>query len=149
MQLEYQCGTIEQVLEVDAQIPEFARKTTKAKIITRLADANSLILVASHEEKPVAYKLGYQVSKDIFYSWIGGVMPAYRKQGIASQLRLRQEAWAIKNGYKQLTVKSMNRYPAMLQLLISAGYQISGYQDKGDPNSSKIMFSKCLAAKPY
>jgi hypothetical protein len=38
----------------------------------------------------------------------------------------------------------MNQYQAMLQLLISSGYQISGYEDNGCTATSKINFIKQL-----
>ena len=92
----------------------------------------------------VGYKLGYALSSSVFYSWLGGVIPAYRQMGIASSLSQQQEDWARKSGYEHVEVKSMNRYPAMLQLLISSGYRITGYEDRGDENTSKICFSKTL-----
>ncbi len=144
MKFDFHVGTIDEVLDVDAQIPEFDGRTTANKLMTKLADKANLILIASHDNKPMAYKIGYEVSNTEFYSWLGGVAPKYRKQGVATELRKLQESWAIDNGYSAISVKSMNQYPAMLQLLISSGYQISGYEDNGCVTSSKIRFIKRL-----
>jgi GNAT superfamily N-acetyltransferase len=144
MSIEVHVGTIDDVLAVDTKIPEFDGRTTFNKIVGKLSGKASLILIASHNQLPIAYKVGYAVSKTEFYSWLGGVAPDYRKQGIATQLRQQQEAWALTHGYKAISVKSMNRYPAMLQMLISSGYQITGYEENGAIDTSKIKFFKDL-----
>jgi len=145
MTFDFHIGTISEVLTVDAQIPEFDGRTTETKLTNKLADKAHLILIARHDDKPVAYKIGYEICHSEFYSWLGGVAPKYRKQGVATELRKRQESWAIGKGYRTISVKSMNQYPAMLQLLISSGYQISGYEDNGSTSNSKIMFIKGLS----
>lgn len=137
-------GTIEEVVLIDAQIPEFTNKTSAAEMRQRLAGKDHLLLVAKQNDTPVGYKLGFALSKDEFYSWHGAVIPTYRKMGIATQLREYQERWVREQGYGRISVKSMNKFPGMLQLLISSGYQISGYVDEGSPSTSKIKFSKEL-----
>ena len=42
-----------------------------------------LILLASDETRVVGYKIGYEERGTEFYSWLGGVDPNYRGQGIA------------------------------------------------------------------
>lgn len=143
--MKIEIGTIEDILTVDAQIPEFDGSNTKAKLENRLADKAHLILIAKVNGASVAYKVGYELSNEEFYSWLGGVDPAYRKQGIATQLREFQENWAKENGYQAISVKSMNRYPNMLHLLLSSGYKIIGFEQGDGLYSGKIRFHKCLA----
>lgn len=112
--------------------------------MAKLTGKVHLILIASHNKKPIAYKIGYEVSDTEFYSLLGGVDPNYRQKGVATKLREQQESWALNHGYSAISVKSMNQYQAMLQLLISSGYQISGYEDNGCTASSKIKFIKQL-----
>lgn len=140
-------GTIDDVLLVNASTPEFELRHTRQSISARLNAKSSLILVAKIKGIPVAYKIGYALSETVFYSWLGAVVPSYRQQGIATQLRVYQEQWAVNSGYSCINVKSMNRYPAMLQLLINSGYQIHGYQANEDDNygkKGKILFIKKL-----
>lgn len=144
MQIDIGEGTIDEVLLIDAQIPEFAVKSPAEKLTGRLMGRVHLLLVAKDNGVPIGYKLGYAVSDSEFYSWHGAIVPTYRKRGIATRLRDTQEAWVRKKGFKTISVKSMNRFPAMLQLLISSGYKISGYVDEGDPSNSKILFCKQL-----
>ena len=40
-----------------------------------------LINIAFDDTKVVGYKIGYEIDKDTFYSWVGGVDPQYRNDG--------------------------------------------------------------------
>ena len=111
-----------------------------------MAGKEILLLGAFCEGEPAGYKVGYAISPTEFYSWLGGVLPVYRRQGVATRLRLEQEQWATESGYTSILVKSSNRFPAMLQLLLASGYQIVGYEDRDDPLSSKISFRKQLTS---
>jgi len=142
MKYVFSSGAISDILDVGGFIPEFDEPITSDSIKNRLHGKNYLILVARHDGKPIGFKVGYQVSDNQFYSWLGGVTPEHRKMKVASQLRILQETWAIENGYKSISVKSMNKFPAMLQMLISCGYQVSGYESRGSITSSKIEFTK-------
>ncbi|SON48470.1 GNAT family N-acetyltransferase [Vibrio tapetis] len=144
MNITCEAGTIDHVIAINHQIPEFDDRTTFNYLASRLTNTCHLILIAKVDDVPVAYKIGYALSDSEFYSWLGGVVPRYRKQGIATILRENQESWAFNSGYSSISVKSMNQYPAMLQLLISSGYQINGYEDNGTKENSKIQFIKTL-----
>lgn len=139
-------GTIEDVLLVDSKIPEFESSETQLeKIESRLCNVTHLILIARIDDQLAGYKIGYEISSKTFYSWLGGVIPKYRRLGIATKLREFQESWAQKSGYTEIEVKSMNKFPSMLQLLISSGYQIHGYDEASSKGSGKILFNKQLA----
>ncbi|MFL1801236.1 N-acetyltransferase family protein [Plesiomonas shigelloides] len=147
--MKIEIGTLDDVLQVDAGIPEFDGRTTRALLEERLAGKSTLILIARAEGRAVAYKLGYAISEREFYSWLGGVLPEYRRKGIASELRQAQEMWAHEQGYHCVKVKSMNRYPAMLQLLIASGYHIVGYEESAlvpECGEGKILFQRMLQA---
>ena len=106
--------------------------------------AGTLILIAEADGQPVGCKLGYAAEDGSLYSWLGGVLPAHRKSGLAQRLLEAQEAWASAHGFAAVTVKSMNRYPAMLRLLIRNGYQIRLVEHFGDPARERIHFIKPL-----
>lgn len=142
MNITYTEGTVADIIEIDAAIPEFDNKNTKEKIEQRLVGKEALMLVALAGSKKVGYKLGYALSNAEFYSWLGAVHPSYRGHGIAKQLLKHQEDWVKNKGFKSIRVKSMNKFPAMLQRLIAQGYDICGYDDKGSPRESKIHFIK-------
>ena len=98
---------------------------------------------ALQSRRPAAFKLGYWQDQHCFYSWIGGVIPSARRAGLAKALLDAQERRLRELGVAVVTVKSMNRYPGMMALLISNGYWIAGLEGD-DPVTSKICFSKPL-----
>lgn len=135
-------GTIAEALRVEALIQEFHGASPRERYEERLAGRPALILVAEVDGRLVGYKVGYEVGERVFYSWLGGVVPGFRSAGVASALRERQEHWARGRGYTRLRVKSRNRFPQMLRLLIAAGYSIVGTEGSGD--ELKIHFELSL-----
>ncbi|OEZ87210.1 acetyltransferase (GNAT) family protein [Janthinobacterium sp. HH104] len=136
-------GTIEEAWHVLQAIPEFDQRRSLAQLQERLP-SGTLILIAEADGQPVGCKLGYSTEDDSFYSWLGGVLPAHRKSGLAQRLLEAQEAWASAHGFAAITVKSMNRYPAMLRLLIRNGYQIRLVEHFDDTARERIHFIKPL-----
>ena len=135
-------ASLDDLLLVDSQIPEFDGRNTLSKLQAQCADIEHLALVAYIDNEPVAYKLGYALDSNTFYSWLGAVAPESRGKGIAQALLNAQEAWVKAHNYRAIKVKSMNRFPAMLSLLIKNDYAIVGYEDRGCPQTSKILFYK-------
>lgn len=117
----------------DAAVPFFKdRMATKENIVVVLAyDSQSLI----------AFKIGYRYNETTFYSWVGGVLPKYRRQGIAKLLAEKQEFLVKNMGYTILRTKSMNRFKPMIMLNIKNGFDITQVyiNEKGQ---RKIVFEK-------
>ncbi|MDQ4624638.1 GNAT family N-acetyltransferase [Janthinobacterium lividum] len=137
-------GSIAEAWHVLQAIPEFDQRRSLAQLQERLP-ASALVLIAEADGQPVGCKLGYAAEDGSLYSWLGGVLPAHRKTGLAQRLLEAQEAWASANGFAAVTVKSMNRYPAMLRLLIRNGYQIRLVEHFGDPSRERIHFIRLLS----
>jgi len=144
MSITCEVGNISDVSIISSKIKEFDKASTFKSLNYRLQDKQSLILVAKYKGKLAGYKIGYKLTDTEFYSWLGGVSPDFRNLGIATKLREVQENWASNAGYSSISVKSMNRFPSMIHLLISSGYQINGYEDNGTVDNSKIKFVKIL-----
>ena len=142
MSIKIEIGSAADIVALSKQIPEFEQATTLERLQSRLDGAVSLILVAKLEGALVGYKVGYQLTEETFYSWLGGVIPEHRKHGVATLLLNYQEKWVLNSGYKQIKVKSMNRFPGMLNLLISNGYEIVGIEESVCGSEGKIVFLK-------
>lgn len=141
-QLVIKEASIAQAVAVEAEIPELGSGSSLDRYERRLKGHRHLILVAEVDGRPAGYKVGYEHTPAVFYSWLGGVVPSARGCGVATALRRRQEAWARSCGYERLRVKSMNRFPNMLRLLIGAGYSIITTEGVGD--DLKIVFEADL-----
>lgn len=85
-----------------------------------------LTIVALDGEEVIGYKIGYPLmeNQNTFYSWLGGVDPHYRKQGIASILMDMQHQHLRQAGYRKVQTKTMNRWRNMLLLNIQYGFDI-------------------------
>ena len=122
-----------QLIELSQQIPELDHPLTNEVLDQRLQGKTCLILVAYVEGELAGFKLGYEQEETIFYSWLGGVASDFRRLGLAQSLLEYQETWARRQGYNHIQVKTMNRFPAMLNLLISNQYLIT--ELAADPKS--------------
>lgn len=110
----------------------------------RLKQKNKMLaLIAMKDDQVVGYKIGYEESEKYFYSWIGGVDPEYRNNGIASKLMYLQHQWCEKQQYNAVQTKTKNKWRNMLILNLKHGFDIIGtYTDSnGDP---KIILQKKL-----
>ncbi|ALB70000.1 GNAT family N-acetyltransferase [Cronobacter muytjensii] len=134
----------EETAAVYRLIPEFAGLHDAHAIRQRIGDRAACALVAYDEAQPVGFKLGYETAPGEFYSWLGGVVSAYRRDGVAQRLLETQERWAQENGYRRLRVKTRNRFRAMLMLLIRNGYQIIELEKKGEAADYRLLLEKSL-----
>jgi GNAT superfamily N-acetyltransferase len=102
-----------------------------------------IAFVAFADEKIIGYKIGHERKPKHFYSWLGGVDPDFRGQGIAKELMQRQHAWCKDHGYIAIRTQTKNKWRSMLLLNIKAGFDIIGtYID--DHKDIKIMLEKYL-----
>ncbi|WP_235827911.1 GNAT family N-acetyltransferase [Brevibacillus migulae] len=102
-----------------------------------------LILVAMDGSEIVGYKIGYQRKPRHFYSWLGGVDPAYRRHGIGSTLMQMQHEWCQQRNYLTIRTHTKNQWRDMIILNLRHGFDIIGTwtDDHGEP---KIMLEKRL-----
>ena len=91
----------------------------------------------------IGYKIGYQIRDDYFESWVGGVIPAYRRQGIAKHLIEQQHRWCTEQGFSYINTLTSGDNQAMLIANLNAGYQVVGtYHDRNQ--TLKVILQKTL-----
>ena len=101
---------MEKAFNLSQQIGEFEAPYSMNEYQKRL-NISSLILTGEIEEKVVGFKVGYDRYKDgSFYSWMGGVLLDYRWKGVASELAVFQEKWAIDKVCLHLLLKEDSKY---------------------------------------
>lgn len=117
-------GTIAECIEISEKIPEFSSGNYgEVSYLQRLSNTQYLILVAEKDQQVVGFKVGYDRYRDgSFYSWLGGVLPENRKDGIATKLANEQEKWAFEQGFSSITLKTRNRFRAMLIFSLKNGF---------------------------
>ena len=128
-----------EMARAEAIVPEFTRAHSASDFEAKLSGRVYLALLAWDGDRIVGSKIGYALEPTVFYSWIGGVNPDYRAQGLAAELLHRQEAWCSERGFQRVRVKSENRFRGMLIFLLKNGYEIRAVNGRG-----QIEFEKTL-----
>ena len=136
-------GIIEDAINISMQLPEFHNPHQKEVYEERLKGKKHLILIAFENKKPIGFKVGYE-RDDTFYSWMGGVLPKFRKIGIAKALAKNQEEWARKNGFKTITFKTRNRLKGMLIFALKNNFNIISVEPRKPIGEYRILLRKNL-----
>lgn len=145
MPVEIKKGNLSQVQHLLIEIPEFGQQVEADEFSERLNQTTHLILIAIDQGRPVGFKLGYDRYQDgSFYSWLGGVIPEFRRQGIARLLARYQEKWALAKGFKSIRIKTRNKFRAMLIFLLKSDFQINSFERADDISESRIELEKIL-----
>ena len=105
---------------------------------------NILQLVARLGERPVGFFLGFGLKPTVFFAWFYGVLPEFRRQGVASQLMDAVHAWARDNDYHAIRFECHNQHRPMLHLAIALGYDIVGIRWDPDRGANLVLFQKTL-----
>lgn len=101
-------------------------------------DGNRVIGCKIGGERPTDSPPGH-----LFYSWLGGVDPAYRGQGLAGELMRRQHNACREAGYNVVRTHTYNQWRDMLILNLRHGFQIVGTQP--GKHGLTILLEKTLA----
>lgn len=136
-------GTIAEAVALSKQLPEFIDPHGEERYHDRMGNVPHLILIAYVNNTPAAFKVGYE-KEDYFYSWMGGVLPPYRRKGLAKQLAQRQEKWAKEKGYKKIVFKTRNRHKSMLLFALQNDFFIIGFKEQNNFLDNRILLQKNL-----
>ena len=76
----------------------------------------------------LGFKLGYRRGPSLLYSWLGGVVPEARGQGIAARLMQAQHDWAAAQGYHWVETRTRASNNRMIIVNLTAGFHIAGVE---------------------
>jgi len=137
---------------LDALLDVYQQLFEDAKLdffIERVQNKKDLIIVLCYDQNTLAgFKLGYRYDENTFYSWVGGVLSCFRKQGIAQKLMEHQHMYAKEKGYQKVRTKSMNRFKPMMILNLKNGFEIVKVYTN-DSGQTKIIFEKNIKKSPH
>ncbi len=106
---------------------------------------NSLSLIARVDDRPAGFWIGFELKPGMFYHWLGGVLPDFRRQGVGRQLLDAQCAWARDHGYEFLRAECMNSQREFMQFALAVGFDIAGIRWDSSHADNLIAFEKALA----
>lgn len=105
---------------------------------------NPVIMTAVVGSDPVGFFLGFELKPTVFYEWLYGVLPEYRRAGVATQLMEASNAWAKQHDYLSSRLECHNQHRAMLHTAIKNGYDILGIRWDPDRHANLVIFEKEL-----
>lgn len=130
---------------VATAIPEFGNDAYDLEEYRKRLKPPSLVLIAYQGSKAVGFKAGYQRGDPhSFYSWMGGILPEYRRKGHATALADRQEQWAREHGFNRIWFKTRNRNRAMLHFALGRDFNITEVIAKPQVEDYRLILEKKL-----
>ena len=142
--IQIRSGNFQECIDLSNQIPEFDFPYELTEYEQRCA-GDHLSLIAFLDKKPAGFKVGYDRFKDgSFYSWMGGVLPQFRRQRVAYTLADEQEGWVRERGYTVIRLKTWKKHQAMLEFCIQRGFEIIEEIPKTPEPESRIWLEKQL-----
>ncbi len=138
-------GSFAEAVKLTLEISEFENPHKEEVYLDRLSDKDHLILIATVNNEPAGFKVGYDKFGDgSFYTWMGGVKSEFRRMGIAKKLADTQEEYAVKQGYNSIILKTRNRHKNMLVFAINNGFKIIEIMVKEHLEENRIILKKQL-----
>lgn len=125
-------GVRTEYLELIHQAAQTIEPFPRDRFIAHLNRQHQVLSCLAYDsERLVGYKIGYQIQDGYFESWNGGVIPEYRRRGIASELIRRQHQWCLYHGFSYINTMTSGDNQAMLICNLKAGFRIVGtYHDR-------------------
>jgi predicted GNAT superfamily acetyltransferase len=143
MEIQIRPCSIATAVAVSQAVPELVAPYRAEEYKRRFQDTPHLILGAFDGHQAIGFKAGYERA-GYFYSWMGGVLPAYRRKGIAKQLAQKQEHWAKAKAYESIIFKTRNVHKAMLCFALKNGFDIIKVEPWPKVPDNRIWLKKAL-----
>jgi GNAT superfamily N-acetyltransferase len=105
---------------------------------------NVLQMIARIKDRPVGFFMGFELKPTTFFAWFYGVLPDFRRQGIATQLMEAVHDWAREQEYESVRLECHNSARPMLHLAIALGYIVAGIRWDPDRGDNLVIFEKTL-----
>jgi len=101
---------------------------------------NPSVFLARHAGNLIGFKLGYAMTQVKYYSWVGGVHPSFRRQGVAGKLMEMQHNWLAGCGFKIVETAANQENAPMANVNLKHGFSVCGL--RSEPHRVQVLFSK-------
>ena len=137
-------GLFHECMDLSSKIPEFNSPYEIEEYKKRCA-GKYLALIAEIANQQAGFKIGYDRLNDgRFYSWMGGVLPKFRRMGVASSLANFQEKWADENGFSSIILKTRQKHDEMIAFSLNRGFIITEETQIIPNEETRIWMQKSL-----
>ena len=137
-------GAFQECVDLSSKIPEF-NSPYKIEEYKKRCAGKYLVLIAEIDNQPVGFKIGYnRFHNGSFYSWMGGVLPKFRRMGVAYSLANFQEKWATKNEFSSILLKTRQKHDGMIAFSLNRGFIITEETQITPVEETRIWMEKLL-----
>lgn len=121
--------------------PSLGEETLRRRFLGR---HNVCMLVAMIEDHHAGFVVGFELTPATYYCWVCGVLPDFRRAGIATQLMQAQQAWAEEHHYELMRFECQNQHRPMLHVAITEGFDLVGIRWDSATAHNVAIFEKEL-----
>lgn len=115
------------------------------RIINSFDRKDLMLLVAHFEGIPAGFKVGYRENRFVYYSAKGGVLPEFRRRGIARFLMEAMAERARERGYLRIAFDTFpNLHPGMTVLAVTEGFRVVKAEYNTAYREYRLRFEKKL-----
>ncbi len=119
------------------------------RVINTFDRKDLVLLLATFDDKPIGFKVGYRENRFVFYSAKGGVISSFRRRGIALALMDAMMDRARDRGYAHLAFDTFpNLHPGMTVLGIQEGFRLMKADYNATYREYRLRFEKRLTPLP-
>ena len=137
-------GAFQECMDLSSKIPEF-NSPYKIEEYKKRCAGKYLALIAEIDNQSVGFKIGYDRFKNgSFYSWMGGVLPRFRRMGVAYSLANFQEKWADENEFSSIILKTLQKHDEMIAFSFNRGFIITEETQIIPAEETRIWMEKSL-----
>jgi len=137
-------GAFQECVDLSSKIPEF-NSPYKIEEYKKRCAGKYLVLIAEIDNQSVGFKIGYdRFNNGSFYSWMGGVLPKFRRMGVAYSLANFQEKWATKNEFSSILLKTRQNHDGMIAFSLNRGFIITEETQITPVEETRIWMEKSL-----
>ena len=137
-------GAFQECVDLSSKIPEF-NSPYKIEEYKKRCAGKYLVLIAEIDNQSVGFKIGYdRFNNGSFYSWMGGVLPKFRRMGVAYSLANFQEKWATKNEFSSSLLKTRQNHDGMIAFSLNRGFIITEETQIIPAEETRIWMEKSL-----
>ena len=137
-------GAFQECVDLSSKIPEF-NSPYKIEEYKKPCAGKYLVLIAEIDNQSVGFKIGYdRFNNGSFYSWMGGVLPKFRRMGVAYSLANFQEKWATKNEFSSILLKTRQKHDGMIAFSLNRGFIITEETQITPAKETRIWMQKLL-----
>ncbi|HEU5074823.1 MAG TPA: GNAT family N-acetyltransferase [Polyangiaceae bacterium] len=115
----------------------------RSEIVWRLEKMpDAVVHYAEENDVLIGFKIAYATRSRRLYSWLGGVLPDYRRRGVGKALMDYQHAWAKERGYLNVETGTIRNNVPMMLLNLRSGFEIIGTYSRA--GKARVLLAKRL-----